>query len=537
MLLAGLLQDVGELPYAQATRHVCEPNFELREGVAQRTGIETSRLRGKSFFTLACIFSDQVGDTLQEIDINLLVYLLTGQCDSIENERTLAPFRHMVDGTLDADRLDYVFRDAHHTIGGMGTVDSILDTILYYDETGPVVSDPGPISNLLVTRARLYSTVYHSPANRFRLQILLTIFYGIRSDTQCSRMFFGPNGHELSLEDFIELDDISLTARLNELARSKLQRRLGEKPRSALEIFTGRYINYRHFWLSPHVDPAVSTERITLPNELFFDTFSDQQRPLYNTGSVRVKNDSLRHISDTVALEQCGGPFSGMFQTPASTLPMKDSILVFVPNSQRGKAWRDFDQALANEHLYEILVANDPVTQIDFPTDTRTRQGFIGPAIFISFTWSDISIVKNVVATLAAKRRRYNLFAGPFQGLGDTPSRNSTNGVQKADAVLIIASVNYATRYRQEPDGYIAREIFAMSGRVATDSDFPIVVLSIDDWGDVENSLPWSALGFDEAPFTGMPLGSISAAQMVKAVDEALVAIDGPRQNEIALGE
>ena len=103
----------------------------------------------------------------------------------------LKPLRHMTDGAVDADRLDYVFRDAHHTIGSLGIVDSVIDTVLSYDEHGPIFSDFGPVANFLVTRARLYATVYLSSANRFRVQLLITALRGIQKDDKAAEQFFG----------------------------------------------------------------------------------------------------------------------------------------------------------------------------------------------------------------------------------------------------------------------------------------------------------------------------------------------------------
>lgn len=528
MLLAGLLQDIGELPYAQATRHVCGPNFEMRKHVAQCTGIGDDRLNNKQIFTLAGLLDDKTSGLLTAVDMNLLTYLITGRSPEAEAETYLRPLRHMVDGTLDADRLDYVFRDSYHTLGAIGDASSVIDTILSYDDIGPVVTDAGPVANLLVTRARLYSSVYLSPANRLRILVLLTALRGIRDDIECSREFFGTNGPDISFDDFLELDEMTFNSRLYGLARNPIARRLDKRSRNALEIYTGKYIDYQHFWIAPPSEQRTpGTEGIPLPDDLFFDTLSDQQRPIYHSGSVRVKNDSLRHIAETVPLEDCAGPYSTMLQSPTSTQPMKDSILVFLPEVHRGRAWEEFHLALDAGNLYNTLLENDPVSVLDFPTDTREHPGFAGPVLFISFATPDIQIVRRIASVLTSMRRRYFFYGGRFQGIGATARANSVTAVREADAVIVLASTSYAARFQQEPDGYVAAEIFAISARRERDSSFALVVLTADDKRTVSGSLPWrSAFGFDEPPFFGKPLRAATQTDIDVAVGSAVAAIE-----------
>jgi HD superfamily phosphohydrolase len=526
LLVAALLQDIGELPYSQATRHVYEPSPEMRESIGRKIGLSVNHWRPKPLFTVACLFAEPLRTILRPLHVPMLVHLITGQSPlDFDLARPLRPLRHMLDGAVDADRLDYVFRDAHHTIGGLGSADSVIESLLYYDESGPVVADPGPVSNFLATRAYLYSTVYHAPANRFRTLLLITLLRGVIRDDRCSQAFFGPGHAFLSVDDFLELDDVSLTGRITQLSTSRLHRRLGEDAGQALTILSGQYVDYRHFWLSPPGHSERQAPSIVLPSDLFFDTLRDQDRSLYDPGSVRVKADSYRFIAPIIPLEQCGGPFRAIFRDRWSTVPMPDSILVFTPTHQTGAAWDAVTNALQHDWLYDLLIDNDPLGPIDFPADTRAVQGCTGPAIFISFSWQDIQVVRDVARELFRRRRRYYLLVKPFQGVGDTPSHNSVQAVKEAAVVLLVASVSYAMRYRDMPDGNIAKEIFTMSRRVGSDR-LPVVVLSADPYHEVESRLPWSALGFDSAPFLGMPLRDASQQQMANAIDEVLIAID-----------
>jgi len=65
---------------------------------------------------------------------------------------SLRTLRHMIEGEVDADRLDYVYRDAHHTVGGRGSPEAVIDSLLAYDEAGPIFSEPGPVSEFFATR-------------------------------------------------------------------------------------------------------------------------------------------------------------------------------------------------------------------------------------------------------------------------------------------------------------------------------------------------------------------------------------------------
>jgi len=532
MLVAGLLQDVGYLPYQNSTKFIYKPSYELRESVKNLIGFEVKSWTDKTVFTIACLYDERIQAILEDLDIPFLVFLLTGLSLSpeVRLDTNLIQLCHIMDGVVDADRLDYVFRDAHHTVGGLGNPNAVVDTLLYYDEQGPVFSDPGPVSNFLVTRAHLCSTVYYAPAPRFRTLLLLTLLQGIARKEECTLEFFDKaTNWELSFEDFLELDDISLTARITAFNAGITKRRLDNKARSALEIFLGRGSGYQCLWLHPEESPTQSNDKINLPDDLFFDTFSDvdQRKYEYEASSVRIRADRFKSFDIPTPLEKCGGPFSAILKESWSVLPLPTpgSILLFIPKKQAGGSWNEFYRAIDGKWLYDTLLAHDPFGQIDFPSDTRNKDGFTGPDIFISFAWADIKVVKKVSNSLNKKRKKYHLFAKPFQGIGSTPSKNSTEAVEHAGVVLILVSSNYVARYREAPDGYIAKEVFAMSRRVKVDG-LKIIILSADDFSEIKDKLPWSQLGLDETPFTGKPLRYASDSEVDDAIDEMLKVIE-----------
>jgi hypothetical protein len=322
---------------------------------------------------------------------------------------------------------------------------------------------------------------------------------------------------------------MSIAALIGRLSESRLKRQLDDSARSALQILSGENVDYNHYWLAPS-EPGTEVppqgRQVGLPGNLYYDTLKDQSRPLYETGSVIVESESYRHISFQLPLERCGGPFVSILQSNSTMLPMPDSILVFTPRVKRGEAWRNFDAAMRDGSLYQTLQGNDPLNPVDFPADTRAAAGYQGPAIFISFAWPDIQVVREIANILNERRRRYYLLVDSYQGVGGTPAANSVRAAEDAEAVLVVASSNYANRYRDLPDGNVAREFFVLSRRYATES-LPIVVLSADEHSAIEGRLPWSAIGFDGVPFIGQPLRGATAAAYAKAVDEVISVIDG----------
>jgi len=433
MLVAALLQDTGELPFSPATKHIYQPSEALRNDVETEVGLDDiSNWSNKKIFTIACIYRTEIVDIIKNLSKPFIVYLLTGGIKSSISKNnnitnSLEQLRHMLDGVVDADRLDYVFRDAHHTIGCLGTSSAVVESLIFYDKDGPVFSDPGPVSNFLATRGHLYSTVYSTPANRFQVILLINFLQGVKAKDVCAKEFFGQGKGELEFEDFSNLDDISLTSRINDFASGDTKKHLNQKAKKALELFLNPSLEYQYFWLPCNEQQSQQTKKIKLPDDLYFDTFADHYRQLYPPDSVRIEAHSFKEFDMPISLEKCGGPFIPIFKAGWSMLPMHKSILLFTPIKQEqvGEAWKDFKKILKNGGLCENLMENDPLSPINFPPDTWDRPGFKEPKIFISFAWMDINIVQKIANILHKKRRQYYLYIQPFQGIGNTPSMNS----------------------------------------------------------------------------------------------------------------
>jgi HD superfamily phosphohydrolase len=366
MLIAALLQDIGELPFMQGTKHFFNPSDSLKKSVANSVGFEIKNWNNKNIFTVACIYSGHIVKLLDNLSLSFIVFLITGKSHpdlKLSENKNLSQLRHIIDGVVDADRLDYVFRDAHHTIGAFGTSSSVINSLLYYDEFGPVFSDPGPVANFLANRGHLYSTVYLDYANRFNVLLLVNFLKGILSSEDCTKNCFDtlrPN--ELSLEDFLELDDVSLISHMTHFSSTKNERQLPQKSRNALKLLVGQDLEYICFWL-PRKNDTKPINNIELPDDLYFDTFNNQKHLIYRANSVRIQASKFQEIGNTIPLEECGGSFSAMLKNKWSVLPMPESILIFAPKKRIQGAWQEFQRGLEEGWLYNQLLENDPLSQ------------------------------------------------------------------------------------------------------------------------------------------------------------------------------
>ena len=136
LLVAALLQDVGETPYNQATAAILRPHDNIRKKIEQELDCETTDWPYKTIFTIVSLLRED-SLTNHQLNVRLLAYLIAGCIPKGDNPPpALRALRHMLDGEVDADRLDYVFRDAHHTIKGRAAARRVVDSLLLYDERG-----------------------------------------------------------------------------------------------------------------------------------------------------------------------------------------------------------------------------------------------------------------------------------------------------------------------------------------------------------------------------------------------------------------
>ena len=130
----------------------------------------------------------------------------------------------MVDGTIDADRLDYVYRDASVTIGSLSRPSTVLESVLEYRPDCVVIGDPRPVTDFLSTRMRLWTFVYTAADVRFRQALLRTVLDGRWDSKETIEAFkICELDPVLPHKEFLKLDDTSLVVRLGQLGNMNLK--------------------------------------------------------------------------------------------------------------------------------------------------------------------------------------------------------------------------------------------------------------------------------------------------------------------------
>lgn len=516
LLVAALLQDCGELPYGIATGSLLRPNEEVLKSVRELTGENAADWPSEAVFLLACL--DELQSILDDLDIEVLAYLMTGRYWK-SRRPALHPAMHLLDGVVDADRIDYVRRDAHHV--GLGHVDvrAIVDSLLDFDAEGPVCSDPAPIASLLALRAHLYSTVYYSAPNRFRVMLLRELLSDVLTSpsNELRSGVLGTEAREVSYSRFLELDDVEVDRSIAKANDPNLKKQLGDRAQKALEVLSGTNNDYSERWLTTS-NPAPDGKSVPLPVRVFGEIFEAKSYP--DQRRVRVRLDPN---SAPVDLETLNGPYSGVVADTRAQLPIRGDVLVFEP--ARFRQPKDYRDALAagwlGAGIRAGLIAGGGIAH----TDTRDTPEFTGPAIFISYCTDDLLLVSALVGELYRRRRRYYLIAGAYQGVGGTPGNNSERAPRETDACIMVVSPAYQKRITEQTTGNIAKEMAEVRGRRENGS-YPLVALSTTSYRNLD-LMPWGLLGFpDEAPFVGSPLTALDFPSVSQAIEAALTRID-----------
>ncbi|WP_455352000.1 hypothetical protein [Streptomyces sp. SYSU K217416] len=526
-LVAALLQDVGELPYQSATTGFYTPDDDLRSWVGLKIGRDVSLWPAKPVFTLACLFGSEIQTLLEPLNINFIAFLMTADYWTDPGlSSAFLPVRHMLDGEIDADRIDYVHRDAHHTVGMLGNSDDVISAIITYDDEGPICSDPAPFGNFLATRAHLYSTVYFAPQNRFRVMLVKSILRGVRVSEELRLNFPLISQQYMSTESFLDFDDVRLEEEIRKLSQDPLKNRLGKRPATALTEFTTASKSYQHFWLRDSGQADMASEappKVPVPNDLFFEVFGTGSVP---SSGVRFAMPTPDGGVELAGIGECNGPYFGVTSSSRAMLPILGDVLVFFPRYGKGEDLRAVRTAFTDHTLRAVLLAKAKNEWEGIPADTRNLKGFDGPAIFVSYCTDDLAHVRRVVRELHHFRRRYFVIMEPDQGIGGTTAHNSIDGVMKTDAAIVVASRSYQQRCSTQLNGNIMHEIRTMHDRrVADSTDYPVVPISVHAYHEVVN-IPWSLLGMDAPPFTGTVVGSASDTELRTTVEAVLSVID-----------
>jgi hypothetical protein len=318
------------------------------------------------------------------------------------------------------------------------------------------------------------------------------------------------------LREFVKLDDATLLAALDRVAISMHAYQVPESFARALgTIRDDSPRNYEALWVAPGEPPLTTT---SVPTEILVDARGDYARaggtPLdfFEVDSEYFASSAESQTIDNWIPELTSDP-----DTQANS-----ALLAFVPTDMDARSRKQFAQARDNGSLYVVLKQRVMETEIGRPSDTTLSPGFSGPAIHISWCWSDLSTVRRVVNSLYVARVQYRLLLDPFDGLGVTPRANSQRIVDDAPSLLILASREYLGRIKDQPTGNIAQELAAVHARISRSDNFPRLVLALDDVNEVRHNFPWLQVGSVEASFLGSAVEACNRVELLSLLTNAI---------------
>lgn len=193
---AALLHDIGHFPFSHTTEILVSENFEGKNHEALGSDIVNTPYMKSAF--------DRINDESEtDIDIKAVSDFIVGKAKG--DELYLA---NLIKGLIDADRMDYLVRDAHHTGVPFGRVDlerleKTLTPFRDRDSWILAVEEKGrsAVESLIVGRSLMHNSVYYHHTKRI-------------SEAMLARATYSTFDEQEPLLNLLLLDDDLLFARL-----------------------------------------------------------------------------------------------------------------------------------------------------------------------------------------------------------------------------------------------------------------------------------------------------------------------------------
>lgn len=533
LLVAGLLQDIGEVPFAQAIQEFIVPSKNVVDKLKQKCGTSYNGTV-KEVFSLSAIYDEEIFDRLEELNINIdfFIFLITGRI--LSNSITEQPdvcnsLLNIMNGEVDADRLDYVFRDIHHSYGTKGNAKAIISTIIHYDAEGPVFDDPGPVTEFLLTRGHLWTTVYLNPENRFKTALLNTFFkeVSLSSSTPLKdhfRMILSPDENFFKEFDDLRLMNLLMNL-LKDVKNSNLDYKLSNKAINALNNLLFGVEQYQWYWIPPTPKKQDATN-LHLPIEVYYDLFLNyREHNLFSPKRIKIKADKFRKLGKYIFLEDCSGAFVGFAQTGWATLPKKKSILVFYPVKfkENDEYWKEFKNALAEDTLYaQLEQIGIKANNLELKINTWNEVNDDTPKIFVSFAFEDLKTAKRIATYIKDRGNKVKAIVTTTDGAGTDPTTNSVESVRNSDIVLLVISNNYYQKL-EDRRSHVSEEFWNCSALKKQ-----VILLPIQKKEIIKNlDFPWEKLeGINGCPNAPLNVEEAEREELFEYIESALNRLD-----------
>lgn len=215
ILVAALLHDVGHGPLSHAFEKVIQKSHE-----------EWTKEIIKKDEELNSVIKNEFGDGFDDLVINYLGHFSSNiqPSQNVENLQDL--FSELISSQLDADRLDYLLRDAYNTGVKLAAIDlqKIISSmeLTRYNGANHFCINEDALSNVeqvIIGRYNMYDKIYHAPYKIFSEELFVRLINHISNNSKIksiSKLFYSIKRNDISLEQYINLDDSKIFNEINQ---------------------------------------------------------------------------------------------------------------------------------------------------------------------------------------------------------------------------------------------------------------------------------------------------------------------------------